>query len=376
MKRKNYLLILLLCILFSSCETVKNLNDYDSVTYEKKDYLGREILGTVKVSTLGFTWSKYNPQDPKTMKLMSRLEQKAINKYGENIEILDVEIGSMDGLTTSLLWGAGGAGFMGGVLSSTMFTEEVVKNEGRYNEEKEREITNQDGYMASMGIGLGSLVVFLFKGVKATAVVVKSDVPYKKGTYQLISEDEIIERQNKYEKNKYEIDKERKMKERESKLESDKELFYNLRNQVIVRGKDVNSPIVILNKGVSKINSAGGVNCYVEFINTSGKLAKYVNIDLTPYNRVFDKAYSQIDGSSTKTLTVTNFIGPNDSYLAAWESVWYNTTIMYVEVSKVEMIFADNTKLVIDNQNDLKKIEFTGNEQIQYSELERSIKDK
>ena len=71
-----------------------------------------------------------------------------------------------------------------------------------------------------------------------------------------------------------------------------------------------------MDKGISTINSADGVSCYVDFINISDKLAKYVNIDVTPYNRVFDQAYSHIDGSSNKTVNVTNFIGMfcNSSY--------------------------------------------------------------
>ena len=79
-------------------------------------------------------------------------------------------------------------------------------------------------------------------------------------------------------------------------METARNSLNNLKNQLIIRGKDVKSPIVILKKGISEINSADGVSCYVDFVNVSGKLAKYVKIDVTPYNRVFDQAYSHIDG--------------------------------------------------------------------------------
>ena len=87
---------------------------------------------------------------------------------------------------------------------------------------------------------------------------------------------------------------------------------------------------------------------------------------MTPYNRVLDQAYSHIDGTSNKTVTVTNFIGPNEEYYASWTNVWYNSTILLMEVTKVEMIFTDNTNLVIDNAELLKNIEFSANEYSQY----------
>ena len=300
---------------------------------------------------------------------MKRLEEKALKKYGPNIDIIDVDIGGMNALTTSLLWGAGGAAFTGAALASSSFTEEVSDE---YNQ-KETKVTNQAGYDASLGIAAGSLVTFFFKGIEAKAIVIKSETPYKRGSYRLTTEDEIRSKQNSYHSNKKEIETKRLSDEKKLKLEKDQELFNNLRNQLIIRGKEVKSPVVVLDYGISKINSADGVSCYVDFINISDKLAKYVNISLVPYNRVFDQAYSHLDGSSEKTVNVTNFIGPNESYLAAWENVWYNSTILTMKITKIEMIFTDNTKLVIDNPDALKKIEFTKDELTQYQDLKSSI---
>ena len=97
-------------------------------------------------------------------------------------------------------------------------------------------------------------------------------------------------------------------------------------------------------------------------------LAKYVKIDLPPYNRVLDQAYSHINGTSNKTVTVTNFIGPNEEYYSC-TNIWYNSTIFLMEIIKVEMIFTDNTNLVIDNAELLKNIEFSANEYSQYVDL-------
>ena len=384
--KRIYIFLLFIPLILSGCSSVKNLNDYDSITYEKKDYLGKEILGTVKVSKLGFSWEKYNPNDDKTIKLMKQLEQKALKQYGSNIEIIDVNVGGMNGLITAALWGGGGSVGMGAVLLNSASTEEVTKN-GR----KETVVKNQALNNISYGILAGSLTVFLFKGIEASALVIRSEEPYKKGTYKLVSDEEILTRQNDYHSRRYEIQRqeqkriaelekeeralrlEHEKSELDAQLEREQNKLNNLKNQLIIRGKDAGCPIVILDKGISKINSADGVSCYVDFINISDKLAKYVNIDLVPFNRVFDQAYSHIDGSSEKTVNVTNFIGPNESYYAVWENVWYNSTILTMEVRKVEMIFADNSKLVIDNPEVLKKIEFFSDEYSQYKELSSSI---
>jgi len=384
--KQNLILIFSVILILAGCSSVKNLNDYDSVSYEKKDYMGKEILGAVKVSKLGFTWEKYDPDDVKAIKLMNRLEQKALKLYGSNIELIEVEVGGMNAPITTALWTGGGAVGTAAAYLNSSNTEEVTNN-GK----KETVVKNQALYDASFGMLLGSFTVFLFKGIEASALVVRSDTPYKRGSYKLISDDEIIAKRNNYNLRKYEIERENQKKsvelekaqraiqlqreenEREAQLEKARNSLNNLKNQLIIRGKDVKSPIVILRKGISEINSADGVSCYVDFVNVSGKLAKYVKIDVTPYNRVFDQAYSHIDGSSNKTITITNFIGPNEEYTAAWENVWYNSTILTMEVTRVEMIFADNTKLVIDRPEDIKKIEFTSDEYAQYKKLNSSI---
>lgn len=382
--KKYFLLVLFLLILvFFGCSSVKNLNDYDNVTYQKKNYLGERTLGTVKVSKLGFVWEKFYPTDKKSIIMMQKLEKEALKKYGQNIKIINASIGGMNGGITTALWVGGGAVFTGAAVASSSFTEEVSKN-GK----TETEITNENGYNTAMGIALGSLAVFLFKGIEATATVIESDTPYKIGSYYLISDEQIEEKQNEYYRNKIELDQ--KAKEEQWKLEAEQrqseqenryqqlktekeqnlKLFVNLKNQLISRGKNVGSPVVVLEKDVEETSAyTDGISCYVEFINITDKVAKYVKFDFTPYNRVFDQAYSHIDGTSNKTVTVTNFIGPNETYYAKWENVWFNSTIEYIKLTKVEMIFADNTSLIINNPDKLKQTEFSENEQLQYNKI-------
>lgn len=363
MKKKNhFVLISSFFIVFSllSCGTVKNLSDYDDLTFQKKNYYGEKFLGTVKVSTLSFVWQKYTPAYKGAAKLMQKLENKALKQYGRNIKIVDVDIGSIDKKSTAFLWGAGTVGFIGGAAAggSAIEDKEVTDRYGRTKTESE--VTNDALYGVGMGIACASLFTFLFKGVQATAAVIESDVSYEYDSYYLISEEDIYLRQNEYFRNKKEIDRLQAQKE-------NKELINNLRNQLVFRAKNVNSPVAILNKKVYPTSKAtDGISCRISFINISGNVAKYVKFDFTPYNRVFDQAYSHIDGSSNKTVTVTNFIGPNETYTAYWDNIWYNSSIGSMKLTKVEMIFSDNTTLVIDDPKALSKIEFSADEQGQY----------
>ena len=191
--KQNLILIFSVILILAGCSSVKNLNDYDSVSYEKKDYMEKEILGAVKVSKLGFTWEKYDPDDVKTIKLMNRLEQKALKLYGSNIELIEVKVGGMSGPITTALWTGGGAVGVAAAYLNSSNTEEVTNN-GK----KETVVKNQALYDASLGMLLGSFTVFLFKGIEASALVVRSDTPYKRGSYKLISDDEIIAKRNNY----------------------------------------------------------------------------------------------------------------------------------------------------------------------------------
>ncbi len=365
--KKILFLGLLICIILTSCTSVKSMSDYDEVTWAEKDYYDQKILGEVKVTTLGFTWETLKPQSNKTKVLMNRLEKKAIRKYGKNIDIVNVDIGGMDGLSTTMIWSAGGTAAMALIISALENVERTDNSQG----EKQHIYTDEE--TTRILLGYIPFFAFMFKGIQANATVIKSDSIYQKGEYKLISEDEIYDKRKDYNSRKYEIEYERRRLQNELQLEKDQNQLSDLRTRLIRRGKNTKSPIVILDKGISTINSADGVSCYVDFINISDKLAKYVNIDVTPYNRVFDQAYSHIDGSSNKTVNVTNFIGPNEEYRASWENVWYNSTILTMKVTKVEMIFSDNTKLIIDDPELLKTIEFSTDENLKYKELSSSI---
>lgn len=174
---------------------------------------------------------------------MQRLEQKALRKYGKNIDIIDVDIGSMNGKGTTALWVTGGViGASAAVVAYSSFSKRVTKNGN-----KDTEITNEAGYRACMG----SFTVFLFKGITASGIVIRADKPYTFGTYMFVSDDEIEAGHDKYLRDRNKLEAERQ--ERLLQNNSNREQLNNLRTQLIVRGKDTKSPIIILIKGIIEI---------------------------------------------------------------------------------------------------------------------------
>lgn len=363
---RRLIAFLLICSIFFSCttKTVKSLHDYDEVTYEKKSNVGNVKLGTIKVTALDFIWEEYNSKDKIVIKLMDRLEKKAIKKYGNNIDIIDVKIGKTNTPSSAALWIAGGTLFYSAGIGGALVSD-----------------YNQVAYNILMGTSLASLLVFLFKGIEASATIIKDDTEYIPNTYKLVTDNQITRGRNLFFSNRERLEKEKELQRIQEDI-GDKsiQIMKNntrmefLQNELRVRGKELNSPVTIMNKGIKEINSADGVSCFISFKNITDKMAKYVKFDLVPYNRVFDQAYSTIDGKSKKTVTVTDFISPNDEYHAYCENVWYNSTIISMKVDKIEMIFIDETSLVIEGNEKIENIEFTWDEYREYGELESENK--
>lgn len=142
-------LFLLICmgILFTGCATVYNRADFDAVTMQPIEHTENEELGTVKVRRLAFLWTQLKPEEAKTEKMMQKLENKALKKYGENIKLVDIKIGGVAPIMTPAIW------------------------------------------LCTAGYG------FFVKGMDATAVVIKSEIPYQKGSYSLFASKEVEEKQ-------------------------------------------------------------------------------------------------------------------------------------------------------------------------------------
>jgi hypothetical protein len=136
-----------------------------------------------------------------------------------------------------------------------------------------------------------------------------------------------------------------------------------------------NSPILISLYYTEKPNSANGISCSIQFTNISDKRIKYIYFTVTPYNRVNDITYSDIRRLSTTEIEVVDYIMPYESYHASWENVWYNSTIAYMKIVEIRIIFDDNSTLTIEDQGGLDKAILTLDEYKRFSRFLRVNKE-
>jgi hypothetical protein len=148
---------------------------------------------------------------------------------------------------------------------------------------------------------------------------------------------------------------------RQAELEAE---FDNFLTQHKNQSRELGSPLLVLNYRTNLPNTAGGVNCSLEFINITDKRIKYVYFTVVPYNRVDDIAYSEIGRVSSTTIEVVNYILPNETYIANWENVWYNASITYMRIIEIRVIFDDNTSITINE--DIEKAILTPEKYVQF----------
>lgn len=375
-------LIIAICFIFTSCETTKSLSDYNLETYSKNDYSDRKILGSVTVSKIDWVWASYNANDEKTIKLFERLKNKAKRKYGNDIELLDISIGDYQSSISVPLYVLGGAVFLGGVALCASSSEE--KEISSSSKKTETEITNSGAYGAGMGLVLGSSFLYFFKGVKATAIVAKAE--QKDIDYKLISESEIeankrlatiafIKKKQREELLNKISSLQEDLNECKTELETLQKEKSVTQQKINKRILDLGSPIAIISQNIDSVNSAGGVNCSIEFSNISDKTSKYVNFTVVPYNRVFDITNSEIDGQSEKIINITNIISPQTDFKAKWKNVWYNNTISSMKIIKIEIIYTDNSKISIDTQEKIDKCFYTSSELKELKDIDEKMKE-
>jgi hypothetical protein len=115
------------------------------------------------------------------------------------------------------------------------------------------------------------------------------------------------------------------------------------RQNIIDRVRSAGSPIIVMDHRTSLPNSAGGIDCFIKFINISDKRTKYLYFTVVPYNKVNDITYSTIDKKSEATLEYTGYILPDNSDRGIWDNVWYNPTIEYMKITEIKIIFDDNS---------------------------------
>lgn len=103
----------------------------------------------------------------------------------------------------------------------------------------------------------------------------------------------------------------------------------------------------------SKPNSAGGVDLYIDWVNNSEKTIKYTTFTVEPYNAVDDIVQDTIRWDSTFRGKTTGPIekgeGSKKGYY--WECAWYNYSITYAQITKIEIEYSDGTTATINSDD-------------------------
>lgn len=107
----------------------------------------------------------------------------------------------------------------------------------------------------------------------------------------------------------------------------------------------VRSTLRITSFRTSRPNSAGGVDVYMRFVNTSDKTIKYLSWTAEPYNAVDDIVSDELGRGSERSGRYTGPVRPgassdSDVY---WETVWYNPTIVRAELRSVSVEYMDGS---------------------------------
>lgn len=392
------LLIVFLSFLFVGCATLQSMPE---------EYNQRDVLGYVDATTLGFSSTELQPENKTTEKLISKLEKKALKKFGTNIKFVDVKITVADG--NCALW-IGGPLF--GLATAGVTVLSSPDSSALY---PVAAVSMISGYSA-----------WLFKIFKASAKVVSSDTPYELGSIEVYTLDEIDQKQKdeRIKKNqkiaaerkaeeerleakrkawneKLEAEKkallekqeaERKAEEErleaerkaeEERLEAEIRLLekniadaeneikaliskteeetLKLEQTLIERANNCNAPLVFTNMGITEINSDDEVRLFIDYINVTDKVIKYIYLDLIPYNRVFDELYHK-----RKTIEVVDFVLPQIKNHKTWNRVWKDSTLLYFKIAKITVKYSDNSMDVIDDPNVIDKLHFTPEEQKNY----------
>lgn len=150
------------------------------------------------------------------------------------------------------------------------------------------------------------------------------------------------------------------MQEKEQKLVDEKK-YKDFLQDTYARGKTLyekeilplksrtrNAPISISSYNTT-VNSAGGVDVEIEFENISDKVCKYIEFDITPYNKVDDIVYDDF-GNSRKTIKHTGFVQPKEKMeVSTPKPIWYSYDISYIKMNAVKITYSDNSVETIGN---------------------------
>ncbi|MBQ8404065.1 MAG: zinc-ribbon domain-containing protein [Clostridia bacterium] len=96
-----------------------------------------------------------------------------------------------------------------------------------------------------------------------------------------------------------------------------------------------------------EINSVGGVEPDITFINNTDKQIAYIRFTIKFYDRMGYPAYCKYEDTHTQNLKVTGPVNPGERDTIYWEPVMYHNATAVAQPIKTEVTFTDGTKQII-----------------------------
>lgn len=107
--------------------------------------------------------------------------------------------------------------------------------------------------------------------------------------------------------------------------------------------KKLKRPLFGLRYSITDVNSVGGVDLYISFVNNTGKRIKYINYTCKIKNRVGDFIKDEIRGSSILSLKAMG--SDDDIEYHGWEDAFYNGWADELVITNIQLVFYDGTTL-------------------------------
>lgn len=122
----------------------------------------------------------------------------------------------------------------------------------------------------------------------------------------------------------------------------------SLKPQTVDRALAADSPIVITRLVALRPNSAGGIDVDIDAVNVGERTIKYIVYTVELFNAVGDVVKDEITDRSTARLRDTGPYRPGDgAQWGSWPTVFYNYSGRCVEITSVEVTYADDSMQII-----------------------------
>lgn len=123
----------------------------------------------------------------------------------------------------------------------------------------------------------------------------------------------------------------------------------NSENAEVKEEIDYKKYMQLLSVNISEPNSAGGIDLYIKWKNTSDKTIKYIYFTCALYNAVDDMVEDTISRDYLFTGQITGPIEPGTVYgeNKHWQNAWWNNSGKYAKITEVKVEYMDGDKIEI-----------------------------